>query len=121
VKIQITNYKKKITTLWHQEVIYFFVVQCCSCFVGLFNVVIPLACQFPISWIDDGICDDESNTEPCQYDGGDCCLVDHTITSVCTICLCHETGLYYTLAPGGICIFLLSSIALLACLMLLFH
>jgi hypothetical protein len=59
------------------------------------------ACKYP-TLISDGICDDLPNTEECQFDGGDCCLGDETFTVICTICLCHETGLYNTVAPGGI-------------------
>jgi hypothetical protein len=79
------------------SIFYYFVVQ--YCFAGLFNVVIPLGCQFPISWIDDGVCDDETNTESCQFDGGDCCLDNGAMTS-CTICICHETGIQATPVPG---------------------
>jgi hypothetical protein len=54
------------------------------------------------SWIGDGSCDDETNIEACYFDGGDCCLDNDNITLVsCTICLCHETGIQATLAPGG--------------------
>jgi hypothetical protein len=53
-------------------------------------------------WISDLICDDRTNTEECQFDGGDCCLGEQTITATCKICLCHDTGLYNTVAPGGI-------------------
>jgi hypothetical protein len=59
------------------------------------------ACQYP-TWISDLICDDLPNTEECQFDGGDCCLGEQTDTAYCTICLCHETGLHNTVAPGGI-------------------
>ena len=31
-------------------------------------------CESPSTWINDGICDDETNTKNCQFDGGDCCL-----------------------------------------------
>jgi hypothetical protein len=92
----------------------------CVCLIKMTCLFTITACEHP-SWINDRICDDLSNTEECQFDGGDCCLVDQTITKVCIICLCHETGLYYTVAPGGICIVVLSSVASLACLMLLFH
>ena len=39
--------------------------------------------------IGDGICDELTNTENCQYDGGDCCL-DSTKkdTSLCETCTC---------------------------------
>jgi hypothetical protein len=54
------------------------------------------------SWIGDGTCDDQTNIEVCQFDGGDCCLDNENIQlAYCTICLCHETGIQATLAPGG--------------------
>ena len=42
-------------------------------------------------WISDGQCDDESNKIYCQYDGGDCCLPNATLT-FCIKCICHLTG-----------------------------
>ena len=42
-------------------------------------------------WISDGQCDDESNKIDCQYDGGDCCLPNATLT-FCMKCICHLTG-----------------------------
>ena len=53
-------------------------------------------CQY-YSLIGDGLCDDETNTEQCDYDGGDCC-VDEVLTSYCTLCEC--------LAPSHISNFL---------------
>ncbi len=42
------------------------------------------------SFIFDGLCDDELNTEKCQYDGGDCCLVE-LLKDKCEVCECfHE-------------------------------
>ena len=31
-------------------------------------------CEAETIWIGDGICDDMSNNQYCQFDGGDCCL-----------------------------------------------
>ena len=40
-------------------------------------------------FIGDGYCDDESNIEKCNYDGGDCC--DHSAnTDFCIKCECHN-------------------------------
>ncbi len=36
----------------------------------------------------DRVCDDESNTERCVFDGGDCCL-ENKDTSMCTSCKCE--------------------------------
>ena len=33
-----------------------------------------ISCELETIWINDGICDDDTNIESCQYDGGDCCL-----------------------------------------------
>ena len=41
------------------------------------------------SWIGDGWCDDETNNEGCDFDGGDCCL-DEIYTDYCLECLCYE-------------------------------
>ena len=41
-----------------------------------------------IPLVGDGVCNDESNTPVCNYDGGDCCLnvinIDH-----CSECICY--------------------------------
>ena len=38
--------------------------------------------------IGNGICNDESNTEECHWDGGDCCEI-YANTFTCTVCECH--------------------------------
>jgi hypothetical protein len=52
------------------------------------------------SLVGNGYCDDATNNEACQFDGGDCCL-NYIVVIYCTICLCDETGIQRTLAPGG--------------------
>ena len=42
------------------------------------------------SLIANGICNDESNTEACKWDGGDCCGGDVVMTK-CSACECLET------------------------------
>ena len=42
-------------------------------------------------WLGDGFCDDGTNTESCNYDGGDCCG-DSVSLDYCEDCLCHEGG-----------------------------
>ncbi len=45
---------------------------------------------------DNGICNEELNTEECEYDGGDCCLEEANCDNCKGAgCLCHETGLAY--------------------------
>ncbi len=39
-------------------------------------------------WVGDGMCDDDTNIEECQYDGGDCCLETQS-WSYCNECICH--------------------------------
>ena len=41
----------------------------------------------------DGLCHDSTNTEACDYDGGDCCLDE--IVKACSSCICHEDGLVH--------------------------
>ena len=40
-------------------------------------------------WVGDGYCDDVTNNNECNYDGGDCCL-DTVNTQYCTECICHD-------------------------------
>jgi hypothetical protein len=64
-------------------------------------ILILLGCPAE-PWIGDGYCNDATNIEDCQFDGGDCCLDnENIILALCTVCLCHETGIQATLAPGG--------------------
>ena len=41
-------------------------------------------------WKNDGFCDDLTNVQDCDYDGGDCCLVP-SLGHYCDNCTCHET------------------------------
>ena len=56
----------------------------------------PSICEFP-QWVSDGYCDDYTNTAECEYDGGDCCL-EETITVSCQECICHDSGMFYTIS-----------------------
>ena len=51
-------------------------------------VITTKVCLKP-DWPGDGICDDETNNEICEWDGGDCCgeLVK---TDHCKICGCFD-------------------------------
>ena len=57
---------------------------------GGIATISPLICEYP-QWASDGFCDDETNTEECDFDGGDCCL-EEPITTACQECECHEIG-----------------------------
>lgn len=48
-----------------------------------------LECTSHTHWVGDGFCDDVTNNEACDFDGGDCCLSEIN-TSYCTICKCKE-------------------------------
>ena len=52
---------------------------------------LAFTCKFTLL-IGDGICHDATNTEFCEYDGGDCCLKE-TNTELCIGCICNETGI----------------------------
>jgi hypothetical protein len=51
-------------------------------------------------------CNDETNNADCNYDGGDCCVVNAN-TSACSECVCHflETcgAGYHPLVGNGFC------------------
>ena len=68
-----------------------------------------------LTWLGDGFCDDNANTEACLYDLGDCCdYLDYNVSqSTCSECICivdltelmtgvdcHEKILTYTLYDG---------------------
>ena len=48
------------------------------------------SCKFQ-ELIGDGVCHDATNTEFCQYDGGECCF-EKDNTELCDECLCNESG-----------------------------
>ena len=59
----------------------------------MFTVVnIHLGCEIDTPhWIGDGWCDDETNNEACQFDGGDCCENDQYYwDDYCVDCHCFE-------------------------------
>jgi len=39
-------------------------------------------------YIGDGICDDSTNNEVCNFDGNDCCI-DEAVDYFCSDCICH--------------------------------
>ena len=43
------------------------------------------------NWIGDGYCDDVTNNEECQWDGGDCCG-NNVNTQYCQVCACLDPG-----------------------------
>ena len=47
------------------------------------------SCVEPL-WKNDGFCDDLTNVQDCDYDGGDCCLIP-SLGHYCDNCTCHET------------------------------
>ena len=50
-----------------------------------------LACNPNEIWLlGDGLCHDSSNSEQCDFDGGDCCL--NQIVAACYDCMCYEDG-----------------------------
>ena len=50
------------------------------------------------NWIGDGYCDDDTNTEECDWDGGDCCGDEYedANTFYCSVCACHEDSVTTT-------------------------
>ena len=47
-------------------------------------------CDFLVRNLGDDYCDDEANIEACQFDKGDCCLLDSESKRYCNECLCKE-------------------------------
>ena len=41
----------------------------------------------------DGFCDDDTNTEDCEFDGGDCCGDDRN-TDYCEDCKCKHFNMH---------------------------
>ena len=52
----------------------------------------PSTCEYP-HFINNGYCEDFSNTEECEFDGGDCCL-EEIITTSCEVCMCYNSCMH---------------------------
>merc|ERR1740129_2203455 len=48
----------------------------------------PKTCDVPARNLGDDYCDDEANNEACEFDKGDCCLLDSESKKYCKECLC---------------------------------
>ena len=59
-----------------------------------------------VALVGNGFCNDETNNPDCNYDGGDCCVVNAN-TTACSECVCHliETCAagYHPLVGNGFC------------------
>ena len=53
------------------------------------SVDIEIGCKFNFL-VGNGKCDDISNVDICNYDGGDCCL-KNAIAGICCQCQCHSS------------------------------
>ena len=62
------------------------------------------------SLINNGFCDDETNTAECNYDSGDCCGIG-VDTQYCSECTCHNSNV----SVSGESIFHTTSISLQLC------
>ncbi len=51
------------------------------------GVNLRFGCQADTFMIRDGVCDEATNLEACNFDGGDCCLDNKDIT-LCKQCSC---------------------------------
>ena len=56
--------------------------------------------------VGNGFCNGETNNPDCNYDGGDCCVVNAN-TNACSECICHliETcaAKYHPMVGNGFC------------------
>ena len=69
---------------------HFKVCECLETFTTT-TTINPCPNKIP-NWWGDKYCDDEMNTEGCEYDGGDCCQDNPTPNwnAFCSICDCLE-------------------------------
>ena len=70
----------------------------------MFSFLVP-GCD-NVALVGNGFCNDETNNPDCNYDGGDCCVVNIN-TDTCSDCACHliETCAagYHPLVGNGFC------------------
>ena len=76
----------------------------CSLLHYILSFLVP-GCD-DVALVGNGFCNDEANNEDCNYDGGDCCVVNAN-TNYCSDCACHliETCAagYHPLVGNGFC------------------
>ena len=72
--------------------------------MSLFSFSVP-DCE-NIALVGNGFCNDETNNEYCNYDGGECCVMNAN-TNACIECGCHLIGTcaagYHPLVGNGFC------------------
>jgi hypothetical protein len=70
----------------------------------LFSLLVP-GCD-NVALVGNGFCNDETNNADCNYDGGDCCVVNANTTH-CSDCACHFLDTcaagYHPLVGNGFC------------------
>ena len=73
-------------------------------YIQVFLFLVPGCANFAL--VGNGFCNNETNNEDCNYDGGDCCTMNANIIS-CSECVCHlvETCAagYHPLVGNGFC------------------
>ena len=55
-----------------------------------FCICFTETCDVPARKLGNDYCDDEANNEACEFDKGDCCLLNSESKDYCTECLCKE-------------------------------
>ena len=70
----------------------------------MFSLLVP-GCD-NVALVGNGFCNDETNNADCNYDGGDCCVVNANTTH-CSDCACHFLDTcaagYHPLVGNGFC------------------
>ena len=80
---QTSNYRINLSIIWnYQQAIILLIILC----IILFWFLVP-GCN-NVALVGDGFCNDKTNNQDCNYDGGDCCVVNAN-TNTCSECVCH--------------------------------
>ena len=56
----------------------------------IFHIFFTETCDVRAGSLGDDYCDDDANNEACEFDKGDCCLLDSESKRYCKDCLCKE-------------------------------
>ena len=87
---------------WHCIHWLFYLVH--KYYIDLISFLVP-GCN-NVALVGNGFCNDVTNNADCNYDGGDCCVLDAN-TNSCSECVCHflETCAagYHPLVGNGFC------------------
>ena len=83
-----------ISRLPVKKPIIFYIRYCLVVFYLLETISLSVPGCDNVQLVGNGLCNNKTNNPDCNYDGGDCCVVNANTTH-CSECACHVIGVKY--------------------------